>query len=81
MESTDLTSLIFIIFVFVSIFYVTDWLPTLFESAGGPMEKVSDLNGVSHFKAMVTTDTDYPRDELFLHLESGSGIMRCHNFI
>ncbi len=63
-----------------SLFFVTDWLPTLFGAAGGSGEVVSHLHGVNHFGAMVSIEgderVDYPREEVFFHSAVGKGILR-----
>ncbi len=68
--------------VMSSLFFVTDWLPTLFGAAGGSDEEVLHLHGVNHFEAMASNDedededVDYPRDEVFFHSAVGKGILR-----
>ena len=62
---------------------MVDWLPTLFEAAGGDVTQLSrDLDGVSHWNDLVNTGCDRtlikanenpPRTEVLINLQSGIG--------
>ncbi|KAH8008642.1 hypothetical protein HPB51_000373 [Rhipicephalus microplus] len=46
------------------IFHATDWLPTLYEMAGGDPSKLGGIDGVSHLRSITDPLTNLPRSEI-----------------
>ncbi len=52
--------------------HFVDWLPTLYEAAGGDVGELSGIDGISQFESLVTHSSKrrkaFPRDEiLYIH--------------
>ncbi|KAL1469833.1 hypothetical protein MTO96_024781 [Rhipicephalus appendiculatus] len=55
------------------IFHATDWLPTLYELAGGNLSKLAGIDGVSHLRSIGDPLTYPPRSEVLLNIDSHRG--------
>nr|XP_037284936.1 arylsulfatase B-like [Rhipicephalus microplus] len=55
------------------IFHATDWLPTLYEMAGGDPSKLGGIDGVSHLRSITDPLTDLPRSEVLLNIDPIEG--------
>ncbi|XP_077515180.1 arylsulfatase B-like isoform X2 [Amblyomma americanum] len=56
--------------VYNRLFHVTDWLPTLYEMAGGsPGDLGPDLDGVSHVRSLRDPKSAAPRSEVLLNID------------
>ncbi|XP_077513639.1 arylsulfatase B-like isoform X2 [Amblyomma americanum] len=49
-------------------FHATDWLPTLYELAGGDLSQLADIDGVSHFQSLHNPTNAAPRNEVLLNI-------------
>ncbi|CAN8019230.1 unnamed protein product, partial [Ixodes persulcatus] len=67
--------------VYNNLFHISDWLPTLYQLAGGPAEGMADdIDGLSHLDSL-TAGTDSPRHELLINIdpvENYSAIIEGH---
>ncbi|XP_077545112.1 arylsulfatase B-like [Haemaphysalis longicornis] len=50
------------------LFHVSDWLPTLYQMAGGVPADLGDIDGVSHAEALLTTSSP-PRMEFVVNID------------
>ncbi|XP_077515182.1 arylsulfatase B-like isoform X2 [Amblyomma americanum] len=56
--------------VYERLFHATDWLPTLYEIAGGsPGDLGPDLDGVSHLRSLRDPKSAVPRGEVLLNID------------
>lgn len=55
------------------LFHATDWLPTLYEMAGGDVSKLAGIDGVSHLRSLRDPFADQPRHEILLNIDSKDG--------
>ncbi|XP_077553937.1 arylsulfatase B-like isoform X2 [Haemaphysalis longicornis] len=60
--------------VYDRFFHFTDWLPTLYEVAGGDAAKLGDIDGVSHAESLADHKATPPRTELLLNIDSVEGL-------
>ncbi|CAN7942051.1 unnamed protein product, partial [Ixodes hexagonus] len=52
-----------------NLFHISDWLPTLYQLAGGlPADMAGDIDGFSHFDSL-TRGTERPRSELLINID------------
>lgn len=55
------------------LFHVTDWLPTLYEMAGGNVEDLGKIDGVSQFKSLVQFEegklNQFPRNNFLYNID------------
>lgn len=51
------------------IFHATDWLPTLYEVAGGEVSKLGGIDGVSHLRSLADPLAYPPRNEVLLNID------------
>ncbi|OWA52653.1 Arylsulfatase B [Hypsibius exemplaris] len=51
------------------LFHISDWLPTLYEAAGGDLAHLGDISGLSHWKSLVNGETSGPRNELVINID------------
>ncbi|KAL1478792.1 hypothetical protein MTO96_052384, partial [Rhipicephalus appendiculatus] len=51
------------------IFHATDWLPTLYELAGGDLSKLPGIDGVSHLQSIGDPLAYPPRSEVLLNID------------
>lgn len=56
--------------VYDRLFHFTDWLPTLYEMAGGDVAKLGEIDGVSHAQSLVDQKGAPPRAELLLNIDA-----------
>ncbi|CAN7989942.1 unnamed protein product [Ixodes pacificus] len=67
--------------VYNNLFHISDWLPTLYQLAGGLAEEMAgDIDGLSHLDSL-TGGTDPPRHELLINIdpvENYSAIIEGH---
>ncbi|KAM7305582.1 arylsulfatase B [Ixodes scapularis] len=55
--------------VYSNLFHISDWLPTLYQLAGGlPTEMAGDIDGFSHLDSL-TRGTNHPRHELLINID------------
>lgn len=54
-------------------FHATDWLPTLYEVAGGDASKLSGIDGVSHLRSLKDPTVPTPRNEVLLNIDPTDG--------
>ncbi|XP_049517571.1 arylsulfatase B-like isoform X2 [Dermacentor silvarum] len=54
--------------VYERFFHVTDWLPTLYEMAGGSAGDLGDVDGVSHLHSFRYPASQAPRNELLVNI-------------
>lgn len=50
------------------LFHISDWMPTLYQLAGGVPADLGDIDGVSHAEALATTSSP-PRMELVVNID------------
>lgn len=50
------------------LFHVTDWLPTLYEAAGGDVSNLVDIDGVSQWESLVSGNSTGPRTEALINI-------------
>ncbi|KAL1469829.1 hypothetical protein MTO96_024777, partial [Rhipicephalus appendiculatus] len=55
------------------IFHATDWLPTLYELAGGDLSKLPGIDGVSHLQSIGDPLAYPPRSEVLLNIDPIEG--------
>ncbi|XP_065281154.1 arylsulfatase B-like [Dermacentor albipictus] len=55
--------------VYERFFHVSDWLPTLYEMAGGSVEELGDVDGVSHLHSFRYPESQVPRNELLINID------------
>ncbi|XP_075743510.1 arylsulfatase B isoform X2 [Rhipicephalus microplus] len=55
------------------IFHATDWLPTLYEMAGGEVSKLGGIDGVSHLRSLADPLVYPPRNEVLLNIDPIEG--------
>ncbi|XP_075535413.1 arylsulfatase B-like isoform X2 [Dermacentor variabilis] len=55
--------------VYERFFHVTDWLPTLYEMAGGSVGELGDVDGVSHLHSFRYPESQVPRNELLINID------------
>ncbi|KAK8769546.1 hypothetical protein V5799_013989 [Amblyomma americanum] len=55
------------------LFHVTDWLPTLYEMAGGDPAQLVGVDGVSHLQSLVNPTAAAPRNEALLNIDPVDG--------
>ncbi|XP_049269203.1 arylsulfatase B-like isoform X1 [Rhipicephalus sanguineus] len=55
------------------IFHATDWLPTLYEMAGGHASKLAGIDGVSHLQSIRENLAYPPRTEVLLNIDPIEG--------
>ncbi|KAK8785135.1 hypothetical protein V5799_008499 [Amblyomma americanum] len=51
------------------LFHITDWLPTLYQLAGGVPAELGDIDGVSHADSLAANSTSPPRTELVVNID------------
>lgn len=54
-------------------FHATDWLPTLYEVAGGNATNLTGIDGVSHFQSLNDATVPTPRSEVLLNIDPIDG--------
>jgi len=74
-----------------NLMYVTDWMPTLLEALGkaSSIEDADDLDAVSHWRAMMKTSEEAPRESALLSLSTwttccnttAAGAETCSGFL
>ncbi|XP_075535035.1 arylsulfatase B-like [Dermacentor variabilis] len=55
------------------LFHATDWLPTLYEMAGGDVSNLAGIDGVSHMRSLREPFADKPRREILLNIDPKEG--------
>ncbi|KAL1434934.1 hypothetical protein MTO96_011333 [Rhipicephalus appendiculatus] len=58
---------------YMELFHATDWLPTLYELAGGNLGNISRMDGVSHLKSLKDPTVGAPRTEVLLNIDPTDG--------
>ncbi|KAG0417061.1 hypothetical protein HPB47_005923 [Ixodes persulcatus] len=51
-----------------NLFHITDWLPTLYQLAGGDPSDLGDIDGISQLEAL-RRGTEVPRKELLINID------------
>ncbi|XP_029838419.4 arylsulfatase B-like [Ixodes scapularis] len=65
---------------YTHIFHVSDWLPTLYQLAGGNPSDLGDIDGISHLDSL-SRQSETPRKELLINIdpiENASAIIEGH---
>ncbi|CAN7991880.1 unnamed protein product, partial [Ixodes pacificus] len=53
---------------YTNIFHVSDWLPTLYQLAGGDPSDLGDIDGISHLDSL-SRRSETPRKELLINID------------
>ncbi|KAM7304208.1 arylsulfatase B [Ixodes scapularis] len=67
-------------FDYNNIFHISDWLPTLYQLAGGDPSDLGDIDGISHLDSL-SRRSETPRKELLINIdpiENVSAIIEGH---
>ncbi|XP_034232339.1 arylsulfatase B-like [Thrips palmi] len=56
--------------------HVTDWLPTFYQAAGGDLDDLGKIDGISQWDSLTQPAARFPRNEVLVNIDEGAALIQ-----